>query len=158
MIGCVEISVLIEEGLEVDLEVEWLISVAEQVLVAEGVSSTAELSLVITSQERIRELNRLYLGRDRPTDVIAFHMLAEQTEGLDLPAFVSPPDGMRHLGEVVISYPQAVIQAEEQGHSVKKEMTILVIHGVLHLLGYGDEEPGPKRTMSAREAEILPEL
>jgi probable rRNA maturation factor len=60
-----------------------------------------------------------------------------------------------HLGEVVISFPQAVIQAEERGHSVKREVAILIIHGVLHLLGYEDEKPELKRLMSAREREIL---
>jgi probable rRNA maturation factor len=63
-----------------------------------------------------------------------------------------------HLGEVVISFPQAVIQAEEHGHSVKREIAILIIHGVLHLLGYEDEKPELKLLMSAREREILSHL
>ena len=65
------------------------------------------------------------------------------------------PDGKLHLGEVIISYPQAVIQAEEHRHSVKKEVAILIIHGVLHLLGYDHDEPKRRRQMAAREAEIL---
>jgi len=148
----VEINVLIDEGLEECLEVSWLQSVAEQVLVAQGVSSRAELGLVIASQEGVQELNRSYLGRDRPTDVIAFSMLPA---GEDLPPFVQPPDGVLHLGEVIISYPQAIAQAEEQGHSIKREVAILIIHGVLHLLGYGDETTELKRQMRAREKEIL---
>ena len=62
---------------------------------------------------------------------------------------------MLHLGEVIVSYPQAIAQAEEQGHSIKREVTILIIHGVLHLLGYGDETTELKRQMRAREKEIL---
>ena len=147
-----EINVLIEQGLEGCLEASWLRSVAEQVLVAQGVSPRAELGLVIATQQRVQELNRDYLGRDEPTDVIAFSMLAG--EG-DLPPFVLPPDGVLRLGEVIISYPQAQIQSEEQGHSIEKEITILIIHGVLHLLGYEDEKPELKRLMSAREKEIL---
>jgi len=56
---------------------------------------------------------------------------------------------------VIISYPQAVMQAEEHQHSVKREIAILIIHGVLHLLGYEHDKPGLKRLMSAREKEIL---
>jgi len=147
-----EINVLIEEGLEGCPEVGWLRSIAERVLVAQEVSSSAELGLVIARQERVQELNRSYLGRDEPTDVLAFSMLPA---GGDLPPFVLPPDGVLHLGEVIIAYPQAVIQAEEHGHSVKREVAILIIHGVLHLLGYSDDKPELKRLMSAREKEIL---
>ena len=147
-----EIDVLIEESLETSLEVDWLRGVAEQVLSAENVSPRVEMGLVIASAERVRKLNRDYLGSDEPTDVIAFAMLPDEGESSP---FVSPPDGMKHIGEVIISYPQALRQAEEQGHSVEKEITILVIHGVLHLLGYEDEEPELKHRMAAREAEIL---
>ena len=150
-----EINVLIEEGLEGCLELSWLHNIAEQVLVAQGVSSNAELGLVIAGQERVQQLNRDYLGRDRPTDVLAFSMLPEQTGGGGLPPFVQPPDGVLHLGEVIISYPQAVTQAEEHQHSIEKEIAILIIHGVLHLLGYEDEKPELKRLMAARETEIL---
>jgi probable rRNA maturation factor len=147
-----EIDVLIEEGVEGRLEASWLRGIAERVLVAQDVGSTAELGLVIASQERVQQLNRDYLGRDKPTDVIAFSMLPGEE---DPSLFVTPPDGVLHLGEVIISYPQAQIQAEEHGHSIEKEITILIIHGVLHLLGYEDEKPELKRQMAAREAEIL---
>ncbi len=157
-----EINVLIDEGLKTCLEVSWLQSVAEQVLIAQNASSDVELSLVIASQERVRQLNRDYLGRDRPTDVLAFAMLPElPVEGeieTDFPLFIAPPDGVSHLGEVIISYPQAVIQAEEHRHSIKKEIAILIIHGVLHLLGYEHDKPELGRQMRAREAEILSQV
>jgi probable rRNA maturation factor len=69
--------------------------------------------------------------------------------------FVTAPDGIAHLGEVIISYPQAVKQAGEHRHSVKRELAILIIHGVLHLLRYDHDTLEPKRKMSAREAAIL---
>ena len=150
-----EIDILIEEGVESRLEADWLRGVAEQVLAAQDVSPETEMGLVIATEERIRELNRDYLGRDEPTDVIAFSLLPE--EGGSSP-FVTPPDGVLHLGEVIISYPQAVIQAEEHGHSVEREITILIIHGILHLLGYEDEKLELRRQMNAREAEILSRL
>jgi len=149
-----EINVLIGEGLEGCPEVIWLRRVAEQVLVAQNADSEAELGLVITTQERIQQLNLSYLGKDSPTDVLAFSMLSE-LPGRGTAPFVAPPDGVSHLGEVIISYPQAVIQAEEHQHSVEKEIAILIIHGVLHLLGYDHDKPEPEREMRAREAEIL---
>ncbi len=148
-----EINVLIDEGLEECLEVNWLQSVAEQVLAAQGTSSDAELGLVIASQERVQQLNRSYLGKDEPTDVLAFSTIEEI--GTDSPPFVTPPDGVSHLGEVIISYPQAATQAEEHQHSIEREITILTIHGVLHLLGYEHDKPELEREMRVREAEIL---
>jgi len=151
-----EINVLVDPDFEKYLEGNWLQSIARQVLVAQGTSANAELGLVITSQQRVQELNRNYLGRDEPTDVLAFYMIPPAGEtGTDELPFITPPDGVLHLGEVIISYPQAVIQAEERQHSVKKEVAILIIHGVLHLLGYDHAEPEEARQMSAREAEIL---
>ena len=149
-----EINVLVDEGLEGCPDESWLESVAEKVLVAQGVDSRAELGLVIVGQERMCQLNLSYLGKDEPTDVLAFSMLPEPPGG-DLAPFVAPPDEIKHLGEVIISYPQAVVQAEEHQHSVKREIAILIIHGVLHLLGYEHDKPEPEREMRAREAEIL---
>ena len=154
-----EINVLIEEGLEEYLGVSWLQSVAEQVLVTQGADSRLELGLVITNQERVQQLNRSYLGKNAPTDVLAFSMLPEPLTTSEFEAdsspFVQPPDGVLHLGEVIISYPQAVIQAEEHQHSVKREIAILIIHGVLHLLGYDHDKPELERQMKTREKEIL---
>jgi len=150
--------VLIDEGLEGSLDVDWLQAVAGEVLAAEGAGPDAELGLVITDQDKIRELNLVHLGEDEPTDVLAFPMLPGPgvEEGAELSAaFVVPPDGLSHLGEVIISYPQAAIQAEERGHSVEAEVAVLVVHGVLHLLGYDHDEPERERRMQAREAEVL---
>ena len=154
IISLMEINVLIEEESGGCLEADWIQNIAGQVLIAQGVSPEAELGLVITGQEKVQQLNKNYLGRDNPTDVLAFSLLPEQPVQ-DSPSFVQPPDGVLHLGEVIISYPQAVVQAEERGHSVKREVAILVIHGILHLLGFEDEKPELKRVMSTREEEIL---
>lgn len=149
-----EINVLVDEGFEKHIETSWLESVAEKALIALGIDSRAELGLVITGQERVHQLNLSYLDEDRPTDVLAFAMLPEQARKEPAP-FVVAPDGIQHLGEVIISYPQAVIQAEEHRHSVAREIAILVIHGVLHLLGYDHDKPEMESQMRAREAEIL---
>jgi probable rRNA maturation factor len=148
-----EINVLIDEGVEDCPAPGWLESVAQQILAAQGAGAEAELGLVIATEERVKQLNRDYLGRDEPTDVLAFS--AREEVGTGFPPFVQPPDGVLHLGEVIISYPQAVIQAEEHRHSIEKEFAILIIHGVLHLLGYEHDKPELERQMKAREKEIL---
>jgi probable rRNA maturation factor len=149
----VEINVLIEEGFRDCLESQWLRSLAEQVLTLQEAGAEVELGLVITGQERVQALNRSYRGKDAPTDVLAFSTLPGAGE-----PFVTPPDGRLHLGEVIVSYPQAMIQAGEEGHSIKKEIATLITHGILHLLGFDHEEPGLKRQMQAREREILSRL
>ena len=145
-----EINVLVDEGFEECPEASWLRSVAEQALLVQGADSDVELGLVITSQERVKQLNKSYRGKDEPTDVLAFYMTSAD--------FIEPPDGVRHLGEVIISYPQAVLQAKEHRHSIKKELAVLIVHGVLHLLGYDHEEPGQERQMRGREADILSQI
>ncbi len=152
-----EINILFEEGYERCIEESCLKNMVEKVLIAQNVDSNVEVSLVLAGQERVHRLNLSYLGRDAPTDVLAFTMLPEPS-GRDVAPFVIPPDGIKHLGEVIISYPQAVIQAEEHHHSIKTEIAILIIHGVLHLLGYDHDRPELEGEMRAREAEILTDI
>jgi probable rRNA maturation factor len=152
-----EINVLVEDGLEIDLDSAWMQSVIEKTLLSENVPNTVELSLVITGQERIQELNREYRGLDKPTDVLSF-ALAEQKEDAEPEPFIGPPDGIMHLGEVIISYPQAIIQAAENGHSLKREMAVLIVHGVLHIMGYDHEKEEMEPAMKAREQELLAEI
>ena len=153
MLVQMEINVLVDEGFEGYLEADWLRGMVERVLVAQDAGTGVEVGLVITGQERVQQLNRSYRGRDEPTDVLAFS--AREEVDAELPSFVQPPDGMLHLGEVIIAYPQAVVQAEEHHHSVKREVAILIIHGVLHLLGYEHDKPELERQMKSREEAIL---
>jgi probable rRNA maturation factor len=151
----VEINILIDEGFTGCPESGWFQYVVERVLIAQDVASEVELGLVITTQDRIQELNKRYRGQDRPTDVLAFYMSSEEETGTVKSPFIVPPDKVRHLGEVIISFPQATIQAQEQDHPLKRELAILTIHGVLHLLGYDHVEPEAEGLMKTREAEIL---
>ena len=130
----------------------WVRKIVRQVLKAEEVASPYDLSLVFTDAGRVRQLNRDYRGVDEPTDVLAFYMLPQK--GFDS-SFALPPDGVTHLGEVIISCPQALVQAKEQGHSLQRELALLVIHGVLHLLGYDHEESREGKRMREREKELL---
>lgn len=152
-----EINISVDQNLEVSLKESWLQGIATKALETEGIISSAEMGLVITDSKTIQKLNRIYRGEDKPTDVLAFHMPPSTNQGPEQP-FVGPPDGVLHLGEVVISYPQAVKQAQKQGHSVTQELALLIVHGVLHLLGYDHELPQENQQMRAKENAILERL
>lgn len=145
------IEIQIEEPFQNQVRENWLRNAAEATVVSEGIDYPIELSLLITDNETIHKLNCTYRKVDQPTDVLAFAF----QEVMDVVSFPSPPDGVTHLGEVIISCPQAAMQASKQGHLLKDELTILVIHGVLHLLGYNHENPAEKQVMRIKEAEIL---
>jgi probable rRNA maturation factor len=130
----------------------WVKKIVRQVLKAGGMTLPYEVSIVFADSDMVRQLNRDYRGVDETTDVLAFHMLPQKE--ID-DSFALPPDGVTRLGEVIISYPQAIEQAREQGHSPESELALLVIHGVLHLLGYDHEDPEEETKMRAREKEIL---
>ncbi|HEU65833.1 MAG TPA: rRNA maturation RNase YbeY [Chloroflexi bacterium] len=147
-----EIEVFVEEEFGELVDEGWARKITQAVLKAEGVTPPYEVSLVFTDSETVQKLNRDYRGVDEPTDVLAFYMIS-QKEADD--SFALPPDGVTRLGEVIISYPQAAEQATERGHSSEKELTLLIIHGVLHLLGYDHEKPEEASEMSKREKELL---
>jgi len=150
MLEKIEISV--EEKFRGVVDQGWVRKIAQTVLKAERVAPPYEVGLVFTDSEMVKQLNRDYRGVDEPTDVLAFYMLP-QKEVDD--SFALPPDGVTRLGEVIISYPQAVEQAKEQGHAAERELALLVIHGILHLLGYDHEEPEEEAEMRTREKELL---
>ena len=125
-------------------------TVAEGVLRHEG--TPGQVTLVITDDRGIRELNRDFVGIDAPTDVLAF----SAREG-DSP-FVAAPGAGNYWGDVIVSYPRAVAQAEELGHPLELEINLLVVHGLLHLLGYDHGGEAEKALMWARQEEILRSL
>ena len=145
------LDINIDEPFEERVSEELLRQVVEQVMIAEGIDYPAELSLFITGDETVHKLNRVYRGIDRTTDVLAFAF----QDNDDFPAL---PDGAVQLGEIIISCPQASRQSEEQEYSLAREMAVLTIHGVLHLLGYDHESDEEEQSMKTREAEILAKL
>lgn len=109
---------------------------------SEGCPQESEVGIAVVSDEAIRALNRRYRRVDRPTDVLAF-----------------PQDGSRGvLGDVIVSAERAAAQAPAYGHTVARELSLLVIHGVLHLLGYDDRTPKASMRMRRRQREILSAL
>jgi probable rRNA maturation factor len=147
-----EIEISVEEEFRGVVNQGWVRRIAQTVLKAEGVAHPYEVSMVFTDSETVQQLNRDYRGMDETTDVLAFYMLP-QGESDD--SFALPPDEVTRLGEVIISYPQAVEQAGEQGHSPERELALLIIHGILHLLGYDHEEPKEEDEMRKKEKELL---
>jgi probable rRNA maturation factor len=124
---------------------------AAEVLSQEGVAGETELSLIVTDDEAIRELNHRFRCVDAPTDVLAFGAGADEH-------FVSAPESPPYLGDVVISYQRALAQAEELGHAVAEELKLLVIHGILHLLGYDHQEKVAAQKMREREEQHSQEI
>ncbi|MHB9037236.1 MAG: rRNA maturation RNase YbeY [Armatimonadota bacterium] len=123
-------------------------SLAQRLLSAENCDENAEVSVLLTDDKQITELNREYREIDAPTDVLSF----SQLEGDD--EFAGEDnDGL--LGDVVISVETAQRQAEAQGNSLDEEIDMLLVHGILHLLGYDHAEPEEEKAMFARQAEIL---
>jgi probable rRNA maturation factor len=122
-------------------------TVVETVLRYEG--RPCEVTLVLTDDEGIQALNRDFLGLDAPTDVLSFS--AQEDGG----PFVAAPEMGGYLGDVIVSYPRAVAQAEERGHPIQQELNLLVVHGILHLLGYDHAGEEEKAVMWARQEAIL---
>jgi probable rRNA maturation factor len=113
----------------------------------EDESREAELSIVLTDNEHMQELNLNYLGIDAPTDVLSFP--ASETD---------PESGVRYIGDILISIPRAQSQADAAGHPIELEVQLLVVHGVLHLLGHDHAEPVEKDRMWKAQLEILNSL
>ncbi len=159
--------VSVDEPYQDDVDAEWLEDVARAALSAAGVEGDAEVSLLVTGDETVRELNAEYRGLDETTDVLSFSADHQghwegDGEGPDQPAidegFVLPPGIPQPLGEIVVSLPQARRQAVDHGVSPVSELAHLVVHGALHLVGYDHVEPEETAQMQALEREALESL
>lgn len=145
--GRQRLDISVEEVFAGLISKRWLAAIARRVLEAEGVGP-AELGIVISDDETVRRLNRDYASEDEVTDVVSFSLREGET-------FPSLPDGLSRLGEVVIAYPTAQRQAAQGGRSTQQEVAHLLIHGVLHLLGYDHAQPQDEQRMRAKEEALL---
>ena len=125
------------------------------------------VDVVIADDETVKSLNSRFRGLDETTDVLAFSFSHEGAYyGTDGPpperpetfGFVTPPEVKAGLGEVIVSYPRAVIQARESGNTPQRELTLLLAHGVLHLLGYDHVEPEEAAAMKAKESTVAAQV
>ena len=133
-----------------EVDAEHLIEVAVHVLLQEGIAGPLELGIWITNEGEIQTLNRTYRNVDSTTDVLSFGTDDDE----DRP-FVQAPGSVRHLGDIAISFPHVVRQAEEYGHSRERELSYLLVHGVLHLIGYDHEEAEDTKRMREHEETVL---
>jgi probable rRNA maturation factor len=122
--------------------------IAAHALEIEQVAAPAELSVVLADDAFVQRLNAAYRATDAPTDVLSF----AQGEG---EPFAHPGEAVPHLGDVVISLDTARRQAADAAQTVDAELAHLLVHGILHLLGYDHEQPDDAAAMRAREDEIL---
>ena len=166
-----QIDIFINPNFEGEFTESWLRVAVEAALneaLPEG--EECQVSLLVTSDEAVRDLNRDFRGLDEVTDVLSFstthhgHWEGEtnppqehldNVQGGEATPFVYPPEEPAPLGEVVISYPQAQRQASERGVSLDREMALLIVHGVLHLAGHDHQQPQEETEMQARERTAL---
>jgi probable rRNA maturation factor len=134
-----------------EAEPETLRRAALAALVYQQLEEPCELAVVVTDDKVLHELNLRHRGVDAPTDVLAF---PNETRG----PFVDAPGQARYLGDVIVSFHRAQAQAAEAGHDTQVELQLLVVHGVLHLLGYDDVTEEQRARMWAAQTEILTAL
>ena len=137
-------------------------------LESESCDPDTHVSVVIADDDVVRELNRQHRGLDENTDVLSFSFTHEgefygeeerSAPGADFD-FVLPPseNDDTSLGEIIISYPQTLRQAEQAGRPVEQELTVLLVHAVLHLLGYDHEEPDDEAVMNEATARAMGQM
>ena len=125
-------------------------------LAAEGVDFPCEVDVLLTNDRGIHEINREMRQVDASTDVLSFPEFDLRPGELPAPEDADPGTGLVPLGDMVISMEHVAAQAREYGHSKRRELSYLVVHSVLHLLGYDHLDEGPQKArMRAREEAIL---
>lgn len=125
-------------------------------LAAEGLTAPCEVDVLLTNDDGIHEINRELRQVDRPTDVLSFPEFELTPGQLPGPEDADPGTGLIPLGDMVLSMERVAAQAREYGHSKRRELSYLVTHSVLHLLGYDHLDEGPmKAQMRAREEAIM---
>lgn len=125
-------------------------------LAAEGLTAPCEVDVLLTDDDGIHEINREMRQVDRPTDVLSFPEFELTPGQLPGPEDADPGTGLIPLGDMVLSMERVAAQAREYGHSKRRELSYLVTHSVLHLLGYDHLDEGPmKAQMRAREEPIM---
>ena len=156
-----------EHQIMLDAEVDVPEGVAQRIetviraaLQAQEVALPCEISVLLTDDEGIHQINLDMRGVDRATDVLSFPMFElEAGTPPEGEGYLDPASGLCPLGDMCISLERAKAQAEEFGHSVEREVCYLTVHSVLHLLGYDHLDEGPmKAQMREREEAILETL
>jgi probable rRNA maturation factor len=141
------ITIQISEAFNSQIKASLLEQAANLTLTHLSVPENTSMTIAITGDQEIQRLNRQFRDIDAPTDVLSF------------PAgYPDPESGTTYLGDIIISVPQAALQAERGGHPLEDELQLLVVHGCLHLLGHDHAEPAEKTEMWAAQKAILEQL
>ena len=145
---------------QLPFEAPFLQAVITTALAEEGVTAPCEVNLYIPDDAEIHQLNLAQRNVDKPTDVLSFPMFEYEPGLPPVDDFDADPEtGLTPLGDIIISLERVKAQAEEYGHSEQREMCYLLVHSVLHLLGYDHmDEDMQKAQMRKREEEILMKL
>lgn len=156
------ISIEYEAGKKLELPYEEIINdIVLAALDYEECPYEAEVNVILTDDEAIREINREHRGIDAPTDVLSFPMVDYGTpsdfDHVEEAAedYFNPETGELVLGDVVVSVDKVEEQAEKYGHSQTRELAFLVAHSMLHLCGYDHMEDEERKVMEERQREIL---
>ena len=146
------------------VDLDGLVTLAEQVLLAQGVKGECELALTFVDETTMAELNKEFLGEDGPTDVLAFPIDDEIVEsgrspdsgstGPDRPE-IDPGEIPILLGDVMVCPAVAARNAAERNRATDDEVALLVVHGILHVLGMDHADPEEEAAMFARQDELL---
>jgi probable rRNA maturation factor len=163
------IPIQVQPGCRGRVPVAELRRVARYVLDAEVVAPKVEVEIVLADSATVQDLNRLYRGKDEPTDVLSFGSFDVPSSGSvgeafrppsgpAAPAFIDAPDGTPSLGEIVVCLPVAEAQAAHGRRPVDGDVAHLIVHGLLHLLGHDHEEASESAAMQSREDELLAAL
>lgn len=135
--------------------------VVEAALEYEGCPYEAEINLLLTTDEDIKEMNHMFRQIDKATDVLSFPMLEYDTPGDFSKAeeaeeeCFNPESGELMLGDIVISKDRVLSQAQAYGHSPRREYAFLIAHSMLHLFGYDHMEEEERLSMEQKQREIL---
>jgi len=148
------IDIQIDEDFKSQMNPTLLREAAAATLDHQEVREPSELVIVVTGDETLQELNRRHRGVDAPTDVLAFPHKSKSPTSMPF-VFVDAPGFPRYLGDVAISFPRAKAQASAAGNTLQAELQLLVVHGVLHLLGYDDQTGHERARMWQAQKAIL---
>lgn len=143
-------------------------AIVQRTLREVSITEPTMLTLMVTDDDGIREMNKQYRNQNKATDVLSFPLQGEplvdappdqlwppsENEGNE-PPFVTPPGAVMNLGDIVISWPTIVRQAAEAGHTSLYELLYLLSHGVLHLVGYDDHTESGYQTMVSIQQHVL---
>lgn len=138
-------------------------NVTEAVLDYAGCPYEAEVNLLLTTDEEIHRMNLEFRGIDRPTDVLSFPMIDYEVPGEfdfleNREDLFHPETGELVLGDIVISKNKVISQAEEYGHTIMREFAFLIVHSMLHLIGYDHMEEDERMVMEEKQRQILATL